>query len=304
MAPQSQPAVEQKSNALAYLLLTLTALSWGCNAIFGKLAVGEISPMVLVSLRWLLSLAFLLSVAGPQLKRDWPLLRTRLPFLSVMGMLGFTGFNALFYSAAHLTTAVNIGILQGSIPVIVLIGVFLLHRTPVTVYQIIGVLVTLVGVVTVVFEGDIARIATMAINRGDLLMLLACALYAGYTIGLSNRPQVGALSLFTVMAASAFAVSLPLAGLEYAFGDFQAPTTTGWILVGLIALLPSFLAQIFYIKGVELIGPGRAGVFVNLVPVFAAILSVAYLGEAFKTYHAIALALVLGGIWLSERRKA
>ena len=293
---------EAKGNALAYLLLVLTALMWGCNAIFGKLAVGEISPMALVSLRWLLSLMFLLSVAGPQLKRDWPLLRARLPFLCLMGVLGFTGFNALFYSAAHLTTAVNIGILQGSIPVIVLIGVFLLHRTPVTIYQMVGVLVTLVGVVTVVFEGDIARIATLTINRGELLMLLACALYAGYTIGLSNRPKVGALSLFTVMAASAFAVSLPLAALEYAFGGFQAPTTTGWVLVGLIALLPSFLAQIFYIRGVELIGPGRAGVFVNLVPVFAAILSVAYLGEAFEAYHAVALALVLGGIWLSERK--
>lgn len=258
--------------------------------------------MALVSLRWLLSLIFLVAVTGSQLKRDWPLLRAKLGFLLLMGALGFTGFNALFYSAAHLTTAVNIGILQGSIPVIVLIGVFLIYRTPVTAYQIIGVMVTLVGVVTVVFKGDFARAAALTINRGELLMLLACALYAMYTIGLSNCPKVGALALLTVMAASAFVVSLPLAVAEYVYGAFQAPTTTGWILVGLIALLPSFLAQIFYIKGVELIGPGRAGVFVNLVPVFAAILSVAYLGEVFEAYHAVALALVLGGIWLSERK--
>ena len=302
MTPRGQPLTETRTNVLAYILLTLTALMWGCNAIFGKLAVGEVSPMLLVSLRWLFSLALLLCVAGPQLKRDWPVLRRRLPFLCLMGILGFTGFNALFYSAAHLTTAVNIGILQGSIPVFVLIGVLVIFGTPVTAFQVVGVLVTLIGVVTVVSEGELARLAAFAINQGDLLMLLACAFYAGYTTGLSRRPDAGALALFTVMAASAFAASIPLAATEYAFGDFQMPTPTGWVLVGLIALLPSFMAQIFYIRGVELIGPGRAGVFVNLVPVFASILSVAYLGEAFEIYHAVALALVLGGIWLAERR--
>lgn len=275
---------------------------WGCNAIFGKLAVGEVSPMLLVLLRWLFCMVFLLIVAGPQLKRDWPILRSRLPFLCMIGVLGFTAFNALFYSAAHLTTAVNIGILQGSIPVFVLIGVLVVFGTPVTAYQAIGVLVTLIGVVTVVSEGEFARLAAFAINQGDLLMLLACVFYAAYTTGLSRRPDAGALALFTVMAASALVAAIPLAAAEFAFGDFQMPTPTGWVLVGLIALLPSFLAQIFYIRGVELIGPGRAGVFVNLVPVFASILSVAYLGEAFETYHAVALALVLGGIWLSERK--
>lgn len=258
--------------------------------------------MLLVLLRWLFCMVFLLFVAGPQLKRDWPVLRSRLPFLCMIGVLGFTAFNALFYSAAHLTTAVNIGILQGSIPVFVLIGVLVVFGTPVTAYQAVGVLVTLIGVVTVVSEGDFARLAAFAINQGDLLMLLACVFYAAYTTGLSRRPDAGALALFTVMAASAFVAAIPLAAMEFAFGEFQTPTVTGWVLVGLIALLPSFLAQIFYIRGVELIGPGRAGIFVNLVPVFASILSVAYLGEAFETYHALALALVLGGIWLSERK--
>ncbi len=293
---------EARTNGLAYILLALTALMWGCNAIFGKLAVGEVSPMALVSLRWFFVLFLLILVAGHQVRRDWSHLRPRLLFLFLMGSLGFTGFNALFYSAAHLTTAVNIGIIQGSIPVFVLIGVFLIFHTPVTLYQMIGVVVTLIGVATVVFEGDFARLASFAVNRGDLLMVLACFLYAGYTTGLSDKPKAGALSLLTILAASAFVASIPLALAEVAYGAYQPPTTKGWILVGLIALLPSFLSQIFYIRGIELIGPGRAGVFVNLVPVFASILSVLYLGEEFAPYHAIALALVLGGIWLSERK--
>ena len=97
--------------------------------------------------------------------------------------------------------------------------------------------------------------------------------------------------------------SLPLALGEAALGRFQWPTPAGWLILALVTLFPSFLAQIFFIQGVSLIGPGRAGVFVNLVPVFASILALLILHEPFEPFHAVALGLVLGGIWLSERGK-
>jgi drug/metabolite transporter (DMT)-like permease len=298
MTTKSQAAPE--ANPLAYLLLTLTALCWGANAIFGRLAVGEVSPMALTMLRWLLALALLAPLAQGQLRRDWPVLRSHLLFLAAMGALGFTGFNAVYYVAAHYTTAVNIGIIQGSIPVFVLVGAFLAYRTPVTPLQAGGVAVTMLGVVLVGSGGDLARIAALAINRGDLLMVVACLLYAGYTVALQRRPAVSALSLFTVLAAAALLASLPLLAIEAASGQLQWPTAAGWIITLLAVLFPSFAAQMFFLRGVELIGPGRAGVFINLVPVFASILAVAILREAFAAFQGIALALVLGGIWLSE----
>ena len=294
---QAAPA---RANPLAYLLLTLTALCWGANAIFGRLAVGEVSPMALTMLRWLLVLALLGPLVQRQVRRDWPVLRRHLLFLATMGALGFTGFNAVYYVAAHYTPAVNIGIIQGSIPVFVLIGAFVAYRTRVTPLQVAGVVVTVLGVALVGTGGDLARIAALAINRGDLLMVVACLLYAGYTVALQRRPAVAALSLFTVLAAAALLASLPLVALEAASGQLQWPTTTGWIIAVLAVLFPSFAAQMFFIRGVELIGPGRAGVFINLVPVFASILAVAILRESFAAFQAIALGLVLGGIWLSE----
>ena len=302
MTTQDRAAPAQ-ADSLAYLLLTLTALCWGANAIFGRLAVGDVSPMVLVMLRWLLALALLAPLAQGQLRRDWPVLRRRLPFLAAMGALGFTGFNAVYYVAAHYTTAVNIGIIQGSIPVFVLIGAFAVYRTAVTPLQIAGVVVTMLGVVLVGTGGDLARIAALAINRGDLLMVVACLLYAGYTVALQRRPPIAALSLFMALAAAALIASLPLVALEAALGQLQWPTTTGWIIVVLAVLFPSFLAQMFFIRGVELIGPGRAGVFINLVPVFASIMAVAVLGETIAAFQATALVLVLGGIALSEAGK-
>jgi drug/metabolite transporter (DMT)-like permease len=292
------------SSGRAYLLLAFTALCWGANAVFGRLAVGEVSPMALVTLRWLGALGLLAVFAHAQVRRDWPAIRTRLPFVAAMGTVGFTVFNALFYLAAHWTTAVNIGIIQGSIPVFVLIGAFAAYRTRVAWLQVAGVLVTVLGVVIVAAGGEPARLAAFAFNFGDVLMIGACVLYAGYTLGLSRCPPVSPLSLFTGMAGAAFVTSLPLALAEAALDRFQWPTPAGWIIVALVTLFPSFLAQISFIHGVTLIGPSRAGVFVNLVPVFASILALLVLKEPFEPFHAIALCLVLGGIWLSERGKA
>ena len=131
-------------------------------------------------------------------------------------------------------------------------------------------------------------------------MLIACFFYAAYSIGLSRRPNVSAIGLFAVMALAAWVISLPLLGVEILHQGWQAPSPKGWILALLVTLLPSLVAQLFFIQGVALIGPGRAGVFVNLVPVFASLMAVALLNERFQIYHALSLALVLGGIGLSE----
>ena len=287
----------------AYFLLALTALCWGGNAVMGRVAVGEISPMALVMARWfgvlLLSLVFL----RKGLRNDWPVLRLRWRYVAFMGASGFTIFNALFYVAAHDTTAINIGIVQGSIPIFVMMGTVFIYQARISAMQLVGVLVTLVGVVVIVTGGEMARLLGLAINKGDFIMLLSCLFYSAYALGLRRRPEVSPLSLFAAMAGVAFLIALPLAAVEALSGGFLWPTPTGWLVVALVTLFPSFLAQILFILGVDRIGPARAGVFVNLVPVFAAGLAVLFLGEAFELYHGAALALVLFGIFLSERYK-
>ena len=288
------------SHLKAYLLLVATTLCWGLNAIFSKLAVDQITPMQLVTFRWLGVVILLSLFAGNKLQRDWPLLRQHLPFLCLMGGCGFTAFNALFYVAGHHTSAINIGILQGSIPIFVLLGSWLVMRHGIGRLQAAGVGLTLVGVIIVASGGKPGELLDLAFNRGDLFMLIACFFYAAYSVGLSRRPAVSALSLFTVMAAVAWLVSIPLIVIETWLLGWHWPSTSGWIIAGLVTLLPSLVAQIFFIQGVGLIGPGRAGVFVNLVPVFASVMAILFLGESFEQHHALALLLVLGGIGLSE----
>jgi drug/metabolite transporter (DMT)-like permease len=151
-------------------------------------------------------------------------------------------------------------------------------------------------------KADLEVLRTLALNIGDVWMLIACVFYAGYTLGLRRRPPVSGLVFFTALAGVAFLSSLPLLAIEIAQGAMQWPTAKGWLILLYIGLLPSLVSQIFFIRGVELIGPARAGLFVNLVPVFGALLAVLLLGEPFALYHALGLFLVLGGIWLAERK--
>lgn len=285
----------------AYLLLTLTTLIWGGNAVAGRLAVGHVSPMALTSLRWLVVCIILAVIGRRRLAADWPILRPRLGTVALMGVSGYTGFNALFYFAAHHTGAVNLAILQGSIPVAVFVGALLVYGTPIRPGQIAGIVLTIVGVGLVAFKGSLAALAALELNIGDLLMLIACLLYGGYTLALRDRPKASDLGFFTIMAAAAFLISLPLVAAEIALGRFQAPTPFGWMVTIWIGVFPSLVSQLLYMRGVALIGPGRAGIFANLVPIFGAGLAVLFLGEPFGWYHAVGLAMVVGGIVWAQR---
>ncbi len=286
----------------AYLLLILTTLMWGGNAIAGRLAVGEVSPMLLTCLRWAVVALILGPLVGRQVAAAWPQLGSRWLYTILMGCAGFTAFNALFYAAAYHTTAVNLTIFQGSIPVLVLLGTILFFGARVVPLQILGMIVTILGVVVVSVKADLEVLKTLALNIGDVWMLIACVFYAAYTLGLRRRPPVPGLIFFTAMAGVAFLTSLPLLAMEAAQGAVQWPSLKGWLILLYIGLFPSLISQIFFIRGVELIGPARAGLFVNLVPVFGALLAVLLLGEPFAYYHALGLLLVLGGIWLAERK--
>ena len=284
----------------AYVLLLLTTLFWGANAVAGKLAIGHVSPMLLTTLRWAVAATILLAIGLPQLRRDWPLVRANMALLFALGAAGFTLFNAALYSALYYTSAINVSIEQAGIPMFIFVINFLLYRIGVSWGQIVGFTLSLVGVALAAAHGDLASLAQLEINFGDALMLGAVALYAGYTVALRYKPAIPWMSLMVAMSIGAFVTSLPFAAWEVAAGHAVLPDARGWAVVAFTAIFPSILSQVFYMRGVELIGANRAGLFVNLVPIFGTLLSIVLLGEAFHLYHAVAIALVLGGIWLAE----
>jgi drug/metabolite transporter (DMT)-like permease len=290
-----------------YLLLILTTLGWGGNAVASRMAVGQISPMTLTSARWGVVLVLLLATFHRQIAGALPLLRRQWIAVLLMGASGFTVFNALNYVAAHYTSAVNLSITQGTVPMLVLLGGLVAHRAPVKGRQLAGAAVALIGVAMVASGGQIDALLRLRFNIGDVMMFTAAVVYAGYTVALRDRGGgggAGQVPFFFGLAVAAFLTSLPLVAIEAATGGFHAPTAKGLAILTFIALAPSFMSALFFMRAVALIGPARAGLFFNLVPVFGALLAVLVLGEPLGLHQVVALMLVLGGIAIAERKTA
>ncbi len=284
-------------------LIVTTAL-WGGNGVAARAAAGEVSPMTLVFVRWVLVCIALTALFHDRILMEREeLLRARRKILMMAGF-GFTGFTVLFYIAGYYTTAVNMTLLQTAIPVLVLAGAAVFRAVPITFMQVVGMLVALSGILLIATHGEPLRLRELEFNRGDLMILAAATLYAGYTLALFDRPPISALVFFAGLAMGALVSSFPFFLIELASGYFYMPTAKGWAILGFVAIGPSLVAQLLYMRGVELIGPGRAGLFNNLTPVFGAMFAVLILGEDFHPYHAVAMVLALSGIWVAERRRA
>lgn len=285
----------------AYLLLITATLLWGGNAVAARLAADEWQSFTLTFLRWTLTLACLLPFTYQHLKNDWPVLRTRVWVLFCMGAFGMGLFNITMFTALRYTTAVNASIEQSLMPVLIILANFLFFRQKAMALQLVGVFLSIVGVIITATNGDPLRFFSGALNRGDALMLLAAFFYAGYTISLRWRPNIHWLSFLFVVACGAAAICLPLAIWEVNAKGFEMPSIKGWMLLWYTIIFPTVVSQLAFARGVELIGGNRAGLFINLVPVFGSLLAVLLIGESFHLHHALGMALVLGGIFLAEK---
>ena len=285
-----------------HFLLTLTSIFWAFNTIAGRAAVGEVSPLLIVSLRWLFVSIILSFLCRNQLKEIWTILSQRIKWLIIMGLFGFTGFNSAYYIAAHDTIAINLGLVQGTMPAFIIIIAWVWLKDKINLTQFLGVLITFIAVLIVVSAGNLTILLNLELNKGDIVMIFACTLYAVYAVGLRKKPQIGALPLLTFFAYVAFVGSLPGLIYETFSNQLILPGLKGCIILGVIIIFPSFLAQIFFMKGVEKIGPARSGLYTNLVPVFSSILAVFLLGESFQFYHFLSLSMIFAGIYLFENK--
>jgi drug/metabolite transporter (DMT)-like permease len=297
-------------------LLLLPPLLWAGNAVVGRLLVGSVPPLMLNLLRWSLALAILL-VLG------WPAVATRAarrriaqrwrPLLA-LGLFGVGAYNALQYLALTTSTPLNVTLIASSAPVWMLaIGAVFFRERP-TRHAVVGAALSLAGVAIVLARGELAQLAQVRFVPGDLLMLLAIASWALYSWLLARPPAslagearprewdwaafLLAQTLFGVLWAGAFA------GVEALVAP-QAIRWSGWVVLALVyvAIGPSLIAYRCWAMGVAAVGPAIAAFFANLTPLFAALLSAALLGEAPKPYHALAFALIVGGIAVSSRRR-
>jgi len=287
------------------LVLVFTNLFWGGNIVAGKLAVGHIDPFLLMIIRWIGAMILVLPFAVKPLQRSWPTLRRYWLLYLFYGVVGYATFNVLTYLAAYFTTGVNIAMEQVTINILVMALNFAIFRIRVTALQMLGAALTIVGVAFIVTHGDLGRILALEINLGDGLVLLACIAWAIYSLGLKYRPSTDWLSFLVATCAGAALASVVFqlsfgGGLAVLPEKLAAVSLQGWLISLYAIVFPSVLAQMFYVRGVELIGPNRASLFINLLPLFGTIGSVLVVGESLQPFHFYAAGLIVVGILLAE----
>ena len=297
--PSAPPSAR---GASPYLLLTLTPFFWACNWIVGRGLHSEIPPMAMTFYRWFFALLILTPFALPHVRREWPIVRRHRGVLLLLGIVGVGTHNALTYLGLNYTTAINGVILNSFIPVMIIALSRIFLRQSLSRVQLVGVCVSLGGVLAILSGGNPETLASLTLNRGDLLIILAMLLWSVYTIGLRWRPAgLHMLTFLFVIACIGDAAVLPLYLGEMALG---ARMTVSWLNLAALVLVATFssvLAYIFWNRGVEQVGANVAGLFVHLMPVFGTILAWLLLGERLLPFHVVGIALILTGIYVTSR---
>lgn len=286
------------------LLMLLPGLFWAGNAIVARSMAGEIPPIGLAFWRWTAAALLIWPFAWTHLRRDAPVMLRNWPVMVVLSALGISVFNTFLYLGAQTTTAINLVMLQTTMPVMVVVATFLLFRERVTKFQAAGIAVSLAGALTLISHGDPAVLTHFNFTQGDLWMLAAVLSYAAYTALLRLRPAVHGLSFAFASFAVGAALLVPFYVAETLW-DRPMPVTAASVLaVGYVAIFASILAYLAFNRTVELVGANTAGLTVHLVPVFGTVLAVLLLGETFHPYHGIGVALIATGLLLATRKPA
>jgi len=288
-----------------YVLLSLTALFWSGNWVIGRAFVsdGEIPPVALAWWRWAIALIAMLPFALPQILRHRATLWQQRKIVLALGLIG-TGFhNLLSYVGLQYTTATNGVMLNSAIPVLIILLGVLFFRQSVSSKQLLGIAVSLAGVLTILSKGHPEALGTLQFNRGDLIVLGSMMLWALYTLLLKWRPDgVPGLALLAVCASIGLIAMTPVYGWEIASG--KAIQWSFGVVAALLylGLFPSFVGYIFWNRGVEEVGANVAGLFVHLMPVFVSLLAWLFLGERMFWFHLVGIALIFAGIYLTTRQ--
>ena len=283
-----------------WLLAALPPLFWAGNFVLARALHTDIPPIALSFWRWTTALLILLPFALPGLRAQWPLLLRHWPLLTLLGILGITNYNTFAYLGLQDTTATNGVLLSSATPVIIVALSFLLLKQRVRLPQLLGILLSLVGVVVIATEGRPQSLGGMTLNRGDLWILAAGLDWALYSVCLRWRPPE--LEPLTFLSAIMGIGLIPLIGLyawDLALGHRFAINATNLGAIGYVGLFPSVLAYIFWNRAVDEMGANRTGQYMHLMPAFGALLATLVLGERLLWFHAVGAGLIALGIVLA-----
>jgi len=287
--------------AWPYLLTAVAPLCWGGNIVLARGVADIIPPVSFAFWRWVIAFLILLPFTWRTACNDWPVVVKSWKVMCVLSILGISFFNTMLYAAVHTTTAINGAMIQTTMPAVIILATLVIFKERVSGLQILGVAICFVGAFIVILRGRWDTLLEMSFAPGDILIMSAVFLYALYSALLRRRPAIHPLSFLIYSFGIGIIFLLPLYVWEQTGSATMQLTRPVILSILYVAVFPSIVAYFCWNRGVEVLGANRTGLFINLIPVFASVLAILFLGESLQAFHLIGMGLIFGGMILFNR---
>lgn len=287
------------------VLLTLSTLFWGGNFVVGRWAHTAIGPLSLSFWRWFLSAVILSPFVIPGIWRHRGVIRENFAILFVLALVGMVIFHSFTYIALNTSEAINAAVVLASMPMVIPLVSFIARDERLNARQVLGIVISLTGVAVIIARGQLSVLLNLSFAAGDLWVLGAVVAWSVYSVLLKRAPKVlPPLVLLGITNMIAVVILFPFYLWEYKTkGGFDVTVSTLMVLA-YVSLFASIAAFMCWNAAVPRIGANKAGLFINLIPLFAAVFSIIFLGETLKTYHIIGIVPIVAGIYLTASAKA
>ena len=294
----------KNKNNLAYFLLILTTIFWSGNFIVGKAAsLYQIPPFSLNFYRWFFAGLILFPFTFKELIDKKKYIFKNIGFFIILGILSITIFNSIVYYSLYYTQVISGVLMISTIPVWIIFIASILNIEKTNAFQIIGVSLSLIGVIFIITKADLNLIIDLNFNKGDLSMIVAMFAWAAYSALLKKKKyEISQLALLQVVIISGLIFLVPIYFIEMNLGHLIVLGQPFYLTLSYVVIFPGLLSFFFWIKGISIIGANRAGIFLHLMPIFGAIMAMIIFDEKFMYYHLLGAIFILAGIILSNKK--
>ena len=291
-------------NYSAYLFLVLATFCWSGNFIVGKFAtVYEIPPLTLNVFRWISVWFILIPFTYKEIFENLPYIKKNWLVISFMGVITISTFNSVVYFALNYTQVINAVLMLSAIPAATIVLSSLMKIEETNIFQLLGLVLSIIGIGSIISNGDIQKIISLDFNKGDMWMLVCVITWSLYsTLLKKNNFKFSQFTLIQLMVSVCILFLIPQFFYEKSIGLELNLDKNFFLILIYVAIFPAIAAYYFWQKGIEIIGPNRASMFIQLMPLFSAVMAIIIFKEKFELYHFVGAIFILSGIYLSNKK--
>tara|TARA_X000001036_G_scaffold346316_1_gene326258 strand:+ start:48 stop:941 length:894 start_codon:yes stop_codon:yes gene_type:complete len=289
---------------LAYFLLVLATVFWSGNFIVGKFAtLFEIPPLTLNVLRWISAWLILIPFTYKEIYNNYSYIKKNFLIISFLGIITISTFNSVVYVALNYTQVINAVLVLAVIPAVTIILSSLMKIDKTNNFQIFGLILSIIGVGSIISNGNIQKIISLSFNKGDLWMLVCVLTWSLYsTLLKKNKFNFSQFTLIQLMVSVGILFLIPQYFYEQSIGLEVNYNKPFFLILFYVVIFPAIAAYYCWQKGVEIIGPNRATMFVQLMPLFSSVMAIIIFNEKFEIYHFVGATFIVSGIYLSNKK--